>query len=248
MAYRYSDTTKWQDEWFVDLTAIEKLLFLYLCDNCDIAGFCELSYRKIAFDLNSKESEIKGAIKGLERGIVVSDNEKCVLVKNFIKHQKNLPINPENKSHQGILKRVENYIIKFSRLDLDYELGYLTKGAMKPLERGTGNTNGICNGKASTIEDREKKFKEQLYPYTKYAKNPDGLYSSEMIKSFFSYWKEPNKSKSKMRFEMEKTWDLKLRLLRWSENNFGGKNLKKDQLVLEHTPYSNKIDHSNRED
>ena len=54
MAYRYSDTLKWQDEWFVDLTSIEKLLFLYLYDNCDIAGFFELSYRKISFDLGCK--------------------------------------------------------------------------------------------------------------------------------------------------------------------------------------------------
>ncbi|MDR3266234.1 MAG: hypothetical protein LBT24_01510, partial [Tannerella sp.] len=35
------------------------------------------------------------------------------------------------------------------------------------------------------------------------------------------YWTEPNKSHSKMRFEMEKTWDLGRRLKRWSENETG---------------------------
>lgn len=246
MAYRYSDTLKWQDEWFVDLTAIEKLLFMYLCDNCDIAGFFELSFRKIAFDLNVKESEIKGAIKGLDRGIIVSDDEKCLLVKNFIRHQKNLPINPENKSHQGILKRVENYISKFSRLDLDYSNGYFSKGAIEPLGRGTGNNIG--NGNNNTIETREKKFKEQLYPFTKYAANPNGLYEPDMIKEFLSFWKEPNKSKSKMRFEMEKTWDLKLRLARWSNNSFNKpKNGSTAKGTVEHTPMTNKIDHSNRD-
>lgn len=233
MAYRYSDTLKWQDEWFVDLTAIEKLLFMYLCDNCDIAGFFELSYRKIAFDINCKESEIKGAIKGLERGLIVSDDEKCLLVKNFIKHQKNLPINPENKAHQGILKRINSYLPKFSRVFLDNNLGFISKGAKEPLERGTGNAIGI--GNVSTIEQREKKFKEDIYFFTKSNKNPTGLYEADIAKAFFEYWKEPNKSKTKMRFEMEKTWDLKLRLARWSNSSF---NKPKNELVVEGDDYN----------
>ena len=137
MAYRYSDTLKWQDEWFVDLTSIEKLLFLYLYDNCDIAGFFELSYRKISFDLGCKEAEVKGALEGLNKGVFISNDGKCLLVKNFIKHQKNLPLNPDNKAHIGILKRVSLYIQKFNNVTLDYQEGYLCIGALKPLQRGT---------------------------------------------------------------------------------------------------------------
>lgn len=227
MAYRYSDTMKWQDEWFVDLPTIEKLLFIYLCDNCDIAGFCELSYRKIAFDLGVKELEIKGAVKGLNKAVFISDDEKCLLVKNFIKHQKNLPINPENKSHQGILKRATLYMSKFPKVELNYQEGYLYIGAIQPLQRGTGNGigNNINKLIKLSIEEKQKIFKESLYPFTKYAKNPDGIYEKELIKEFYNYWSEPNRSKSKLRYEMEKTWDLKLRLVRWSANNkdFGKK-------------------------
>lgn len=230
MAYRFSDTLKWQDEWFVDLSSIEKLLFLYLYDNCDLAGFLELSYRKISFDLSCKEEQIKGAIKGLDRGIYLSDDGRCLLLKNFIKHQKNLPINPENKAHLGILKRINLYINKFSNVTFDYKEGYLCIGASKPLERGTGI--GIVYSKIS-IEEREQKFKESLFVYTIYDKNPNGIYSIEIIKEFFNYWKEPNKSKTKMRFEMEKTWDLKLRLARWGNNDFGkkGKTLNYSETV-----------------
>lgn len=251
MAYRYSDTMKWQDEWFVDLPTIEKLLFIYLCDNCDIAGFCELSYRKIAFDLGLKESEIKGAVKGLNKAVFLSDDEKCLLVKNFIKHQKNLPINPENKSHQGILKRAKLYMPKFPKVELNYQEGYLGIGALLPLQRGTGNNigNGNTNGiniKLS-IEEKQKIFKESLYPFTKYAKNPNGIYEKELIKEFFDYWSEPNRSKSKLRYEMEKTWDLKLRLVRWSSNNkdFGKKS--DQQQLTSYQEKNNTIDHSLRD-
>lgn len=36
-----------------------------------------------------------------------------------------------------------------------------------------------------------------------------------IAKEFIDYWTEPNKSKTKMRFELEKTWDTKRRLQTW---------------------------------
>ena len=43
----------------------------------------------------------------------------------------------------------------------------------------------------------------------------------EAVKTeFFDYWTEPNKSGTKMRFEMEKTWHLGRRLARWASNGF----------------------------
>ena len=43
-------------------------------------------------------------------------------------------------------------------------------------------------------------------------------YPASMLKEFINYWTEPNKSCTKMRFELEKTWDLKRRLERWALN------------------------------
>lgn len=52
-------------------------------------------------------------------------------------------------------------------------------------------------------------------------------YSVDMLNDFFSYWTEPNKSQTKMRFEQQPTWDLSRRLSRWEKNNYkyekGGK-------------------------
>lgn len=41
----------------------------------------------------------------------------------------------------------------------------------------------------------------------------------KMVKDFFEYWTELNKSCTKMKFELEKTWDTKRRLKRWYDNN-----------------------------
>jgi uncharacterized membrane protein YgaE (UPF0421/DUF939 family) len=43
-------------------------------------------------------------------------------------------------------------------------------------------------------------------------------FGKEMVRAFFDYWREPNKSNTKMRWELEKTWDLNLRLKKWQNN------------------------------
>lgn len=61
-------------------------------------------------------------------------------------------------------------------------------------------------------EKRKEKFYQELVPYVE-------TYGRSMIRQFFDYWSEPNKSGSRMRFEQEKTWDLNRRLCRWFNNN-----------------------------
>jgi len=44
--------------------------------------------------------------------------------------------------------------------------------------------------------------------------------SNEDKKAFIDYWTEPNKSGTKMRFELERTWHLSRRLSRWANSSF----------------------------
>lgn len=57
---------------------------------------------------------------------------------------------------------------------------------------------------------RKEKFYASLVPFVdKYGKN--------MIREFFDYWSEMNRSKTKMRFEQQATWELALRLKTWAD-------------------------------
>lgn len=66
-----------------------------------------------------------------------------------------------------------------------------------------------------SLETRSLAFKESLRPFI----NKFGV---DMVKNFYGYWSEPNQSKRKMKFELEKTWDTSRRLETWSkrENTF----------------------------
>lgn len=71
---------------------------------------------------------------------------------------------------------------------------------------------------AAATEKRKKKFGQDLVPYV-------ATYGKDMIRMFYDYWSETNKSKARMRCETEKTWDLNLRLQNWARRNkdFGTK-------------------------
>lgn len=62
--------------------------------------------------------------------------------------------------------------------------------------------------KEKSCDKREKDFYDSLIPYV-------AIYGSTMIRSFFDYWTERNKSRSKMRYELQQTWDLSKRLKTW---------------------------------
>jgi len=179
MAVRFTESEKWRDSWFSNLKPNEKLLFLYLCDNCNIAGIIEYNPKIWAVEIGWDRREIEGALMGLQSRIVWSKDQECIFIRNFLKHQKNHPLNTKNKAHIGILRLFQRYSEKFGIDDvMDYlehcgnneskgdQRGY--EGGSKGDQRGTGIGIGIHRGikkessKLSVTEAARKFYDEQL--------------------------------------------------------------------------------------
>lgn len=216
MPYRFTNTDKWNDSWFSNLKPIEKLLFNYLCDNCDCAGFIEVITKNWANDIGSDKKQIEGALKGLSRGLIYSKSNDCIYLRTFLKHQKNLPLNENNQAHKGIIKRFKLYSEKFEISDISIFI----EGALKGLGSPYGIGNGIGNdeGKVKSEEERLLILREKALTF-KYEVLKNTSFNKNMLIDFWKYWIEPNKSKTKLKYELEDTWDLKLRLDRWANNN-----------------------------
>ena len=75
----------------------------------------------------------------------------------------------------------------------------------------TFNKNKLNNNKNNNISIKEK-FSSDVMAYD---------YSKEMKEDFINYWTEKNSDRinSKMRFEKQTTFDIKLRLARWAKNS-----------------------------
>jgi hypothetical protein len=78
--------------------------------------------------------------------------------------------------------------------------------------------------KVNNIEERKLKFANTLKPFI-------DIYGKDLLKDFYSYWTEPNKSNTKFKQELQKTWSVERRLETWTKNdkNFNNFNHKQQQ-------------------
>ena len=73
-------------------------------------------------------------------------------------------------------------------------------------------TTPIAAANAATLatkEVRAKKFYDSLVDYV-------GKYGAQMVREFYDYWTESNAGGARMRFEMEKVFDVGRRLATWA--------------------------------
>jgi hypothetical protein len=69
----------------------------------------------------------------------------------------------------------------------------------------------------NNIEERKLKFASTLESYL-------SIYGKDLLNDFYKYWTEPNKSNTKFKQELEKTWSLERRLDTWAKNDKNFKN------------------------
>ena len=88
-----------------------------------------------------------------------------------------------------------------------------TPSEEKDKDKDKDNTpNGVIFIAPQSLSDRQKDFRNELAPYA-------SIYPADVLRSFYDYWSEPNRTKSKMRLELEKTWDTARRLARWHQRS-----------------------------
>ena len=89
--------------------------------------------------------------------------------------------------------------------------GYTVTPPAEPVKIDTTELN------KRKLEPRRQAFINELAKYK-------GVYPDETLRAFFYYWSECNKSFTKMRFEMQKTFQIDLRLKTWYNNDLKRQN------------------------
>ncbi len=73
----------------------------------------------------------------------------------------------------------------------------------------TINKNNNKNNNNNNISNRRNEFVFEVLSFD---------YEESILNGFIDYWTEPNKSNTKMKFELNKTWETKRRLKTWANN------------------------------
>ena len=105
MAKRFTDTMKWNEDWFLEIKNPHKLFWIYICDNCNHAGIFKPNKRmfelmlgaRIDIDLFLKE------INSDKQRILELANGRWYLTK-FIEFQYGGKLNANNRVHKSILE------------------------------------------------------------------------------------------------------------------------------------------------
>lgn len=144
--------------------------------------------------------------------------------------------------HIGIYKRYENKEITYEEALLlshtdsnpiaTQSQSIADKSRVEKIRVEESREDKIIVKKINNIEDRKLKFSHTLKPFLE-------NYGKDLINDFYLYWTEPNKSNTKFRQELQKTWSLERRLNNWSKNdskfkgNAGNKNTQQGTSRLE---------------
>ena len=101
-------------------------------------------------------------------------------------------------------KEIDNRYIKILKGGIEENLNTPYKKTVKSNTTSNNNTNNNIN-----ISNRKNDFVFEVLSFD---------YDESILNGFIDYWTEPNKSNTKMKFELNKTWKTELRLKTWATN------------------------------
>ena len=114
MAKRFTDTEKWKKPFIRGLQGPYKLLWLYICDDCDHAGIWQVDIEVAQIRIGEKISRIE-AIKAFGDKIVMFDDGNKWFIPSFIEFQYPSGLNPDNRAHSSIIHLLEKYNLTKSK-------------------------------------------------------------------------------------------------------------------------------------
>ena len=138
MAKRFTDTEKWNDDWYFSLTNDYKAVWQWLLDNCNHAGICKRNIRLMNFMCNTNITEVE-LVKVMENRILIINNNW--FIPKFLKFQYSslgnerpviISVKAELEKHNLITTVQELFgndylIIKDKRKDKDKDKDTITK-------------------------------------------------------------------------------------------------------------------------
>jgi hypothetical protein len=123
MAKRFTDTDKWKDEWYTELTSDYKIIWQYLLDTCDNAGIYKRNIKLLNYYCNTNVSA-EEILKVFNKRVSQLADDKWLINKFCVYQYGNDFLESTNKAVIAAHKVLEqNNIIKWTGKLIDYPYG-----------------------------------------------------------------------------------------------------------------------------
>ena len=118
---RFTETEKWRDPWFWKLSSGAKLLWFYVCDNCDAAGVIELHLDLASKDIGHKLEQ--SHLAELSSRFAVLPCGK-LWITGFIRFQYG-KLSPDCKPHAKVFDSLSKYQIELEAVDQNQKFRHI---------------------------------------------------------------------------------------------------------------------------
>jgi DNA-binding Lrp family transcriptional regulator len=211
VAFIVSKKMKYKKGSFITIPNIEKLkeldaysqaLFIWMCYHSNQDGFCFPSRKKLAEESGMSLASVKRSIKKLEDKGVIKKTTRKKGKKNMTNLYEIIILRVGSERTQGGSERTQG-------------VGSERAGELNPVSLTKSTEVALTQKTEKFIKELKEVFKDTTLNQKQV----------EELKKFVSYWTEPNRSKTKLRWELERTWDMKRRVGTWTRNaeKFEGK-------------------------
>ena len=197
MAKRFIDTKMWDKSWYRKLSPEHKLLWIYILTKCDHAGILDGDWEAAGFFMGCKIS-IHDFPEPIKNKMVSIDDDQY-FIPSFIEYQYGV-LRENSKPHLSVIKRLRD-----KHLD-------------KYIDRVTITLKDKDKDKEKDIVKRKVNFELEVWKVSKESKYKDVNDFEKHVEDFIEYWSEPNRSNSKMKSELQETFNISLRLNKWFKN------------------------------
>lgn len=116
MSIRFTETRKWNKDWYRELGSKWRDIWQYLLDNCDHAGLYDLSLSNIEYYTGHKVT-LEELLNAYGHRLIQIPNKKLFLT-TFVIFQQRGKLNPANKVHASILALLASNRLKVVPKDL----------------------------------------------------------------------------------------------------------------------------------
>lgn len=252
---RLVQVNRWKDLFWNDLHPYPKILLCYLYDTADSAGFVDYSsalwLTQLKGKTDSRYSEFtkKDLVNALEdlKDKLISNGKKKLFIKDFLKHQKKLPLIRGTEESDWIIDKLESNLPKFNNAKEISDI--LEKVRDKELINNDNNKNTSArnNNKTKFIAPSYEEFH-----LTYLKEKPDAI--EEKIKNLYDHyvsvgWKVGNKPMADYAAAIRKNMNNSFNTS--SNNNYNNNNgekrskVQKTMSVVEKMTNQNPIQENN---
>ena len=227
MSKRFHDTDIWDEDWYLDMPLEYRSFWFYVKDKCDHAGIWRPNVRRFNADIdNDIDLDLALSWFNSDKDRIVELESGHWMIKDFVTFQYGKNLNLNNRVHLSVFNRLN---------DLEVNLGSIR--GLNEVKKGSSRPQvEVKEGVKDKDKDKDKVIVKDISNIIKLFKKDVSSfkeYPKELLDEFFDYWSELNRSKTKMRWERENTWDLGKRIKRWADKDLSGIMQKKNGVVAD---------------